>query len=252
MIRRVLLAAILAGLAAGIVMGVIQHVRLTPLIIQAEQFEAAPAPDTGVTPPAPEAGAEPSPTSHDHAATGAGTGEHQHNVNAWAPGDGWERTFYTTVTAMLAAAGFALLLTGVSFLSGISITRSNGLLWGLCGFIAVSLAPAIGLPPELPGMPAAGVIARQAWWIGTIICTGMAIWLIAAQSHKFRYLAAAVLALAPHVLGAPRPPAEASGVPASLAAEFVSASLGANFLMWLLIGLFLAITLAPHEEAAKA
>ena len=39
MIGRVLLAAVLAGLAAGLVMGVIQHVRLTPLIVEAEKYE---------------------------------------------------------------------------------------------------------------------------------------------------------------------------------------------------------------------
>lgn len=254
-----MLAAILAGLAAGIVMGVIQHVRLTPLIVQAEQYEhaepaAAPtaagdATDT-VAPAAPAA-----PAAHDHSTAGhdtTGAGEHVHDPNAWAPQDGLERTFYTTLTAMLTAAGFALLLTGIAFLADIPVTRSNGLLWGLCGFIAVSLAPAIGLPPELPGMPAAGVIARQGWWIGTILCTAGAIWLIAAHSHRLRYLAAAAAAALPHVIGAPQPPDLETAVPANLAAQFVTSSLAANLVMWLLIGLFLSITLSTQEDQAKA
>ena len=39
MIGRVLLAALLAGIAAGFIMGVIQHVRITPLILEAEVYE---------------------------------------------------------------------------------------------------------------------------------------------------------------------------------------------------------------------
>lgn len=242
MIRRVLLAAIMAGLAAGVVMGVIQHVRLTPLILHAEQFETTDG------------------HGHDSGSAGAGVvplpaqdveNEPQHDASAWAPKDGWERTLYTTLTAMLSSAGFALLLTGVSFLVAIPVTRGNGLLWGLCGFLAVSLAPAIGLPPELPGMPAAGLVARQAWWIGTIFCTGLAIWLVVAGTHRLSLWGATALALLPHVLGAPRPLPESSALPATLAAEFATSSLGANLVMWLLIGLFLAIALTRLEEAAK-
>lgn len=259
MIGRVLLAAILAGLAAGFVMGVIQHVRLTPLIQFAEQFESVGAGhDHGAATPAaaPDAAAA-QPTApaagHNHgtqggAASGAAAGEHVHDPNAWAPQDGWERTFYTTLTAMLTSAGFALLLVGVSFLAGIPVTRGNALVWGLCGFLAVSFAPAIGLPPELPGMPAAGVTIRQVWWLGTILLTAFAIWTVVARSHWSRYPAAAVLALLPHVMGAPKPPHETTAVPAGLAAEFVTASLGANLVMWLLIGLFLSLVLNPAQE----
>ena len=52
-----------------------------------------------------------------------------------------------------------LLLAAVSLVSGLAITRRNGIVWGLCGFIAVSLAPAAGLAPELPGMPAGDLAA---------------------------------------------------------------------------------------------
>ena len=41
MIGRVILAVILAGIAAGFLMGVIQHVRLTPMILEAEVYEQA-------------------------------------------------------------------------------------------------------------------------------------------------------------------------------------------------------------------
>jgi len=263
MIGRVLLAAILAGIAAGLVMGVIQHVRLTPLIIEAEKFEvsesAAPAAtnaeagqDAGqATGQSTEQAAPAMPAGHDHSkmmSGGAAAGEHHHDPNAWAPQDGFERTFYTTITAMLAGAGFSLMLCGISFLSGIPITRQNGFVWGLCGFIAVSLAPAFSLPPELPGMPAAGLFARQAWWVGTIICTGIAIWFAATPRHWLGLAGAFVLAAVPHIYGAPHVPDVDGTLPAGLAAEFAASSLGANLVMWLLIGLFLAVILNPEQE----
>ena len=127
MIGRVLLAALLAGIAAGLIMAAIQHVRLTPMIVAAERFETS---------------------GHDHAATGeaveAEAQPHDHG-EGWAPADGWQRTLSTTVTAMLSGAALAILLAAVSLVSGLAITRRNGIVWGLCGFIAVSLAPAAGL-----------------------------------------------------------------------------------------------------------
>ena len=41
MIGRVLLAALLAGIAAGLIMGAIQHVRLTPLILEGDAVIAS-------------------------------------------------------------------------------------------------------------------------------------------------------------------------------------------------------------------
>ena len=41
MIGRVILAALLAGIVAGLIMGAIQHLRLTPFILEAETFEQA-------------------------------------------------------------------------------------------------------------------------------------------------------------------------------------------------------------------
>ncbi|MEI2612914.1 MAG: CbtA family protein [Candidatus Promineifilaceae bacterium] len=41
--------------------------------------------------------------------------------------------------------------------------------------LAFQLAPAFGLPPELPGMAAADLGARQVWWCGTALATGVGI-----------------------------------------------------------------------------
>jgi cobalt transporter subunit CbtA len=220
MIARAVLAVILCGIAAGLVMGVVQHVRLTPLIIQAETYEI-------------EGG-------HDHSA-------HVHAPAAWSPAEGLERTVYTSLASALAGAGFAALLAGVAFVTGQNITRENGWAWGLCGFAAVSLAPAIGLPPELPGMPAASTTVRQVWWVVTIAATGLGFWLIAYKRSGLAVAAALLLMVLPHIIGAPQPPTGQSQVPAQLAASFSTLSLGANALMWLVIGTLLGFALPRIE-----
>ena len=66
--------------------------------------------------------------------------------------------------------------------------------WGLAGFAAFTLAPNLGLPPELPAMPAADLLARQAWWIGTVVATAAGLALIVfGRSPWFAVLGIALL-----------------------------------------------------------
>jgi cobalt transporter subunit CbtA len=226
MIGRVLLAALLAGIVAGLLMGAIQHWRLTPLIIEAEEFEHI---------------------GHDH---GASTPELSAPVEEWAPQDGLERTVYTTLTAMVTGAAFAAILAGIALLIGATITSANGVLWGLAGFLATSLAPAAGLPPELPGVPAADLMARQFWWVGTIVATGVGIWLLVFRTEMAAKIGAIVLMALPHVIGAPSPAAHGSAVPATLAASFTANSLAAAAVFWCLIGTFLGFAINCFAEDA--
>lgn len=234
MIGRVVLAVLLAGIAAGLVMGVIQHVRLTPLILEAEAFERA---------------GDPASHSHSHDANGtdasqpAADGHDHDHGEGWAPEDGWQRTLATTVTAAMTGAGFGAMLAGLSLLTGLQITRRNGVLWGLCGFLAVTLAPAMGLPPELPGMAAADLFTRQVWWVGTIAATAAGIYLIATQTRAFALVLAAVLILAPHVIGAPVAPHGEGIIRAELVARFVANSIAANAVFWCIIGFLLGLVL---------
>lgn len=236
MIARVVLAVLLCGVAAGFAMGVMQQLRLTPIILQAETFETA----TTAEAAAPAA-------SHDHA---EGATAHSHNAEAWMPADGFERTFYTFAASMLVGAGFAAMLAGVAYLAGMTISRKNGWVWGLCGFLAFSLAPSAGLPPELPGMPAADVTLRQLWWVCTVCATGVALWLLASRRENWAVAAALVLAIVPHVIGAPQPTDHASLVPAPLAAQFTGLVLAANAVMWLIIGTLLG-RFMPQIEAGN-
>lgn len=226
--QRIFFAAVLAGLAAGLAMSAVQQWRVAPLILAAEVYEsaghdAAPAHEHDAGTPA-----------HDHAEA---VPAHQHDEDAWAPQDGPERIFYTVLANVLGSIGFAMLLAAVSVLANIEITARNGVIWGLAGFLCLQLAPAFGLPPELPGMPAADLVARQTWWIATALATGAGILAIAKLRNWTGIAIAAVLILAPHVWGAPQLLAEhASAVPPSLATSFAANSLFAGAVFWLIAG----------------
>jgi cobalt transporter subunit CbtA len=200
-------------------MSAVQQWRVAPLILAAEVYEGAEAPAEHV---------------HD-GATPAHT--HEDDEDAWAPQDGPERIFYTVLADVLASIGFAMLLAAISVLANIEITAKNGVIWGLAGFVALQLAPAFGLPPELPGMPAADLVARQAWWIATALATGAGTLAIAKLRNWTGIAVAAVLILAPHVVGAPQLEGEhASAVPAHLATSFAANSLFAGAVFWLIAG----------------
>ncbi|MDB5613305.1 MAG: cobalt transporter [Devosia sp.] len=228
MIRNLFAAALLAALCAGLVTAAIQHFRVTPIIMHAETFEGEGGHSHG---------AEAVVADHAHA---EGTAEHSHDVVAttdeWAPQDGFERTAYTVLATVLAAAGFALIIGAVSMFANIPITFANGFLWGIAGFLAFSLAPAYGLAPELPGMAAADLVARQIWWVGTALATGGAILLLAKTRANWAFAVAVALVVVPHIIGAPASPDEPSAVPAHLATEFAAITLGTSLVFWLLLG----------------
>ena len=223
--QRLFFAAVLSGLAAGLVMSAAQQWRVVPLILEAETYEnAAPA----------EAHSHDEATAahaHDEVA-----GVHAHDEAAWTPQDGAERTAYTVLANVLGGIGFVFLLAAASVLAGLEINARNGIAWGIGGFLALQLAPAIGLPPELPGMPAADLVARQVWWIGTAIATGAGLLAVARLRNPLGIGIAAVLILAPHLIGAPAAPHEPTAVPAHLATSFAANALGVGALFWLIAG----------------
>ena len=143
----------------------------------------------------------------------------------------------------MTGAAFAAILAGVSLLTGLSITRENGVIWGLCGFLAATVAPAAGLPPELPGMPAGELLARQIWWVGTIAATAGGLYLVAVRPQTWAVALAIVLIGLPHVIGAPVPVSHESAVPPHLAASFAANAIAAGAIFWSLIGIFLGLTL---------
>jgi cobalt transporter subunit CbtA len=110
-------------------------------------------------------------------------------------------------------------------------------LWGIAGFAVFQLAPAFGLPPELPGMPAADLVMRQVWWWGTAIATATAIFGIAKFQNWPAIAIGIVLILLPHLIGAPQLAGEhESGVPAHLATAFAASTLFTGAAFWVLLG----------------
>ncbi len=101
--------------------------------------------------------------------------DHDHGAEAWEPKDGLERNLYTAGANILTAIGFALLLGGFfavrSGATGEPISWHEGLMWGLAGFAVFTIAPGLGLPPELPGVPAAPLLSRQIWWVTAVLAT---------------------------------------------------------------------------------
>ncbi len=218
MIGRIILAALAAGLVAGVFVSGAQMLKVVPLIYAAEQYETE----------------SPAPAAHSHDnATGS---EHHHDGNAWAPEDGLERIGFTVMTNVLLGVGFGLLLAAGMALRGQKVGWRDGIIWGGCGFLAFSFLPALGLPPELPGMAAGDLSGRQIWWLMTASASagGIAL-LLLAPKWAFRVLGCALLII-PHFVGAPHPHEFGGNVPAELAAQFVTASLVTAGLFWLLLG----------------
>ncbi|MCK5711602.1 MAG: CbtA family protein, partial [Hyphomicrobiaceae bacterium] len=74
-----------------------------------------------------------------HAKHGANSGE----AEEWAPSDGVERTFFTSVSTIATSFGFALMLLSAMIIAGARITARSGLAWGAAAFVTTGLAPAL-------------------------------------------------------------------------------------------------------------
>ncbi|MGE5271497.1 MAG: CbtA family protein, partial [Thiohalocapsa sp.] len=223
-LSRLLCAALCGGLVAGVVAAAAHQIATVPLIQQAESYERQA--DWQGADHAHHAAAAP---THDHAIPVAG--------QAWEPEDGFERTAATVAADLLAAIGFALLLAAGLALRGGAVTWRDGLFWGLAGFAAFTVAPGLGLPPEIPGAAAAPLAARQAWWITTAAATGLGLALLAFTRHAVLAAFAVLLILLPHLYGAPLPADNAADMaPAALAHRFVAAATTASLVFWAVLG----------------
>jgi cobalt transporter subunit CbtA len=229
MLKTLILSAAAAGVAAGLFTAVVQHVTTTPIIIEAEKYEGGAAHVHGADAP-----------EHDHG-DAAVTAPDQPTAMAaeeeeWAPADGIERTLYTSLATTVIGVGFALVLLAAMSFSGVRIGPRSGLAFGVAGFIAISLAPALGLPPEIPGSGAAELSARQAWWIFAAVATAAGIAGLLLTQNRALQIGGVVLIALPHLVGAPHPEAYASTAPAELASHFAAASLAVTAIFWAVLG----------------
>lgn len=228
--RNVVFIAAVAGLVAGVLLAAMQSFATVPLVLQAETFETAGG-------------------GHDHSHDGAAAHEHatadgdaaaanghHHDEDAWAPADGFERFAYNVLANVVTGFGFALVLAAVSELAGGIRGWRQGLIWGFAGFAVFTLAPGLGLPPELPAMPAADLVDRQVWWTATVIATAAGLGLVAFRGSLVWSLVGVALIVAPHVVGAPQPASYDTAVPDELHHRFVVAVTVTNLLFWLVLG----------------
>lgn len=225
MTKRLLAAALVAGFLAACVTSLLQFALTSPLILAAEKYETA-----DITAPAAHAFANPlivlAHAGHDHG------GEPQ-----WQPAPGLPRLAFTALATLVSGVGYALLLGAVLVATGRAVTTSEALKFGIGGFLAASLAPAVGLPPELPGIAAAALETRQLWWVATALATATGLYLVAIRRGPVAIAIGLALIVAPHAWGAPHGPEEISAMPPVYAAQFAARSLAVAFAFWAVLGL---------------
>ncbi|HET7882445.1 MAG TPA: CbtA family protein [Acetobacteraceae bacterium] len=202
--RSIVFAAVLSGLLVGCFVTIAQHIATVPLILKAEVYEQQ--------------------------------AQHGHEDEGWQPANGFERNAYTALFNLVDWIGFALLLNGAIVLLRRPVTWREGLLWGLGGFIAFVIAPGLGLAPELPGVPAAGLLLRQLWWTATVVATACGLGLIAFRHSAASAVAAILLIAAPHLVGAPRLEHVETNVPEALSRQFTVAVTLTALPCWALLG----------------
>lgn len=233
MLSRLLSSALIAGAAAGLIAALLQLGFVQPVLLHAELYEGG------------ELTHFAAPSDHHHDAADIAH-DHDHAEGAAAAahpdvgGLDLSRDGLSVLFSILVYAGYALLLVAAIALAenrSHAVTARQGLLWGVAGFVAVQLAPAFGLPPELPGMAAADITQREIWWLATVALSAVALWLIAFGKSWAAWAPAIVLAALPHLVGAPHPAELTGPTPPELAAQFAGRALGVGLVAWVALGL---------------
>jgi len=226
-VRETVLAAVVAGLIAALVFTIVQSVWITPLIHQGEVYE--------------EAAEHSHVEAHEHHADaheGAHeAGGHHHDDDEWKPEDGWQRTVFTFGANLLMGVGYAFVLVALYLLWREPRNALSGAVYGLVGFLVFFAAPAVGLPPDLPGTAAAELSVRQQWWAMTAVATAVGLFLLFSQSRWSLRILGIVIVIAPHFVPAPQPAVESSLAPAELQTQFRVATTIANAVFWVALGI---------------
>jgi len=221
LLTRLVAAALVSSFIMGALATAFQYIRVVPLILDAEAFEVAEPPNPNAT--------------HEHDEGLANDHSHADNDEEWAPAEGAERGGFTLLSNFIVSLGFSLLILGISVLHQEHVSMRSGLQRGVAGWVIFMAGPCVGLSPELPGMAAAALVDRQWWWVYSVAfgTAGFGIALLAscvppppkpasADSGKaanqrtidaLRHSAlqatilavAVVVAVIPHLTGAPHP-----------------------------------------------
>lgn len=214
MFTRIAVSALFAGTVAGLIASLLQLIFVQPILLHAELYE---------------------------------TGELVHfgeeTISAFQDLGGIEimrDTLSIVFTIMIYTAYAFILIAAIAYSEerGNKVDARQGIIWGIAGFISVHLAPGFSLAPEVPGVAAADVYARQFWWFPTVIAASVAMWLIAFSKNRMMWGLACILLIAPHIIGAPEPSVFEGPVPTELGALFAARAFGVGLAAWVLTGLF--------------
>ncbi|MGL4320399.1 MAG: CbtA family protein [Paracoccaceae bacterium] len=224
MIQKMLASALIAGCAAGLLAALLHFAFVQKYILLGETYETGDAVHFAAA-----------LDGHTHADEAAhGSAPHAHEETTTAARNVWTVLFTGLIYvayAIILVAGFGLAQT-----FGITIGPLQGLLWGIGGFVAFQLAPALGTPPELPGTPAPDLGDRQVWWWFTVAATATGLALL-AYGRKVVFVALAVALLAaPHMIGAPVLDRFGGVAPPEVAAFFAARVLGVGMAVWACMG----------------
>jgi cobalt transporter subunit CbtA len=253
MIQRMLTSALAAGCAAWLLAALLHFAFVQKYILLGEEYETGASVHwAGV---APADGHDEATEGHTHdAATGddhthdaaeeghshdAAEAEHDHDHGGGEERSTFTRNLWTTVFFGLVYVAYAMILVagfGLARTYGKTITAREGLLWGVAGFAAFQLAPAMGLAPELPGTLAADLGARQVWWWGTAAATATGLGLLGYGRSLVTTLIAVALLAAPHLIGAPELEGFSGVAPPEVAGAFSARVLGVGLAVWALMG----------------
>src|ERR1700744_5812899 len=247
-LRSIVFASVISGFIVGVIVTVLQQFGTVPLILKAEVFEKA-AESHQTTDPHQASDSHQAAPAHDHAGHDH---EHEHAAEAWEPKDGFERNAYTAAANVPTGICFALLLAGFfsvqSGTTGESVSWHDGLLWGLAGFLVFTIAPGLGLPPELPGVPAAPLLSRQIWWVMAAAATAGGLGLIVFRRSVPAAIAGLLLLVLPHLIGAPELEHVETNVPTSLSHQFVVAVTLTSLLFWFMLGGLTSVAFAYFDR----
>mgnify|MGYP001423965872 FL=1 len=212
MFKKIIITALFAGFIVGVVSALLQLIYVQPILLHAELYE------TG---------------SLTHFGENNSQGAHYNSAFDF------QRNGLSILFSALIYTGYALILVSlIAYASSLNLKIDNvrSILFGVCGFFAVQLAPAFGLPPELPGAAAAELFPRQIWWFFCVLVTILGIWIV-SFSQKIPYvLIGIIIILVPHIVGAPEPEFFVGPTPPELASHFASRTLALGAASWVLLG----------------
>lgn len=216
MVTRLITSALFAGAGAGLIAALLQLTFVQPVLLHAELYESGQLVHFG----------------------GEAVSAHPDLGGIDLMRDGLSVLF-----SMLLYTGYAFILLPLMSIAeqrGHSLGGRNGLIWGGVGFLVIQFAPGFTLAPEVPGVAAADVVSRQIWWACTILASGFGAALIAFSRNWLAWIGAAILLVAPHLIGAPEPESFAGTVPPEIAALFAARAFGVALVGWSLLGVFAA------------